>query len=113
MTKTGYGRRIDSLREQAARLGISKDEARKQGNLSKVVTWERAIAHALKTAPMQLARLPQSPTRLLNPPKIICPTCLGREPLCDRCGGKGKIFNLVRFRLRYFGTSRLPEGVLP
>jgi hypothetical protein len=47
-----------------------------------------------------------------TPTKIICPTCLGRDKACQRCEGSGKIFNLVRFRLGYVGTSRLPEGVV-
>jgi hypothetical protein len=119
MSKTGYGRRIDSLREEAAKIGISKDEARKHGSLAKIATWERAIASAKinKAQPTAnpgttLALNPQAQP-ILQPPKIICPTCLGKHPNCNRCEGTGKIFNVVRFRLRYFGTSRLPVGLLP
>ncbi|HLO50921.1 MAG TPA: hypothetical protein VK211_21070 [Kamptonema sp.] len=117
MTKNVYGRRIDLLREQAAQLGISKEEARKYGSLAKIATWERAVAIAKINKPEPAAHpkktLKPQTQQKLQPSKIICPTCLGRSPLCNRCDATGKIFNVVRFRLRYFGSSRLPVGLLP
>ncbi len=105
-----YGRRIDFLREQAARLGLSKDEIRKHGNLAKTGTWERAINHAQKPAAPLAKMLRSHSQQVLQPSRILCPTCLGKYKNCQRCEGTGKIFNIVRFGLRYFGTSRLPEG---
>lgn len=109
---TSYGRRIDSLREQATKLGISKEQVRQHGNLAKLATWERAIA-AHPPAP-KLPALPETRTaKELQPPRIICPTCLGKHAdICQRCLGTGKIFNLVRFRAGYVGEARLPMGVL-
>lgn len=107
-----YGCRIDQLRERAAKLGISKEDARRFGHLAKTKTWERAIA-AHSPSP-KLPALPETRTaKELQPSRIICPTCLDRHrDICQRCDGTGKIFNLVRFRAGYFGAGKLPMGVV-
>lgn len=107
-----YGRRIDQLRERAARLGISKEEVRQHGNLAKLATWERAIAAYTPSQKVQPA-LETRTVKELQPPRIICPFCLGRHAdICGRCLGTGKIFNHVNWRAGYFGTAKLPQGVL-
>ncbi|MGE5660242.1 MAG: hypothetical protein ACM37W_26935 [Actinomycetota bacterium] len=105
-------RRIDALKQQAAALGISNERAKSFGSLSRTATWEAVIA-AHSPSPTQPKQLTGVNRLQLQPPKILCPTCLARHAdICYRCEGSGQIFNLVRFRAGYAGSSRLPVGCL-
>lgn len=104
-------RRIDFLKQEAAKLGISNEKAKTYGSLARTSTWEKVIeCHTPSPEPKQLVGV----NRLqLQPPRIICPTCLARHAdICYRCKGSGRIFNLVRFRAGYIGTATLPAGCL-
>ncbi|MEY3866623.1 MAG: hypothetical protein ACRCT1_09790 [Microcoleaceae cyanobacterium] len=89
-----YGHRMDALREEAAKMGLTKEDAKKYGKLNLISTWEKLIeAHTPKQK------------RTLN--RIVCLDCFGKIPDCQRCEGHGLIWNHINIRRGYFGKWRL------
>lgn len=88
-----YGRQMDRLREKAARLGLTKEDARKYGKLNLIHTWEKLIE----------AHTPQPGSKKREIVRIHCLDCFGRNPHCQRCEGHGLIWNRINIRQGYFG----------